>query len=82
MGKPLDTETSFPAGITAFYAFSDFTGMQNGLKCANRLYLNGVKLMDNAYVWGDEWLPWAGESEPGRTCSAPAVTKCPTASTR
>ena len=61
-GKPLDAETSFPAGITAFYAFSDFAGMQNGLKCANRLYLNGAKLMDNAYVWGDEWLPWAGES--------------------
>ena len=53
-GKPTKVDTRFPVGVKALYVFSDYQGMQDGLSCVSRIYLNGQLIVESPFQWSND----------------------------
>jgi S1-C subfamily serine protease len=52
-GNPVGKAKSFSSGLEALHAFSDYTGMEDGLNAVVRWSINGEVVAESPYVWQD-----------------------------
>ena len=58
-GEPVGVAVSFDSGLEELHAFSDYTGMEDGLAFGVNWYLNGSLVIESPYDWdGGESGTW------------------------
>ncbi|MGD2206593.1 MAG: serine protease [Anaerolineae bacterium] len=50
-GDPVGIAQSFPSGLEELHAFSDYSGMEDGLDFVIHWYVNGQKVIESPFEW-------------------------------
>jgi S1-C subfamily serine protease len=60
--KPVGAAKSFASGLAELYAFSDYSGMEDGLNMVVRWTIDGQKVAESPYTWQEgpsgTWYGW------------------------